>query len=64
MKPLIAEEPRDGMVLRWVDPLVAEFIEALPRFGEGIIYVVDGRPTRKFRIGEDFLYTAREPRRD
>lgn len=54
---LVAEEPREGMVLVWVDERVREFIEALPRYGQGTIYIVDGRPTRKYRIERDLLYT-------
>jgi hypothetical protein len=61
MPTLIAEEPIPGLQLRWVDPKVIEFIEALPRYGEGRITLVEGRPTSSFAIAETFLYTAGKP---
>jgi hypothetical protein len=64
MPTLIAEEPIPGLQLRWVHPKVIEFIEALPRYGEGRITIVEGRPTSSFAIAETFLYTAGKPRRD
>jgi hypothetical protein len=64
MPPLIAEEPSGNMQLRWVDPKVIEFIEALPRYGAAIIYIVDGRPTQKFTLNQDVLYTVGERHRE
>lgn len=44
----ISGEPRDGLVLRFVDPRLAEILEALPRFGQLTIHMVDGRVQKHY----------------
>lgn len=62
VKPLISEQPRDGLVLRFVDPDIAEFIEALPEYGTATLTLAQGRPNNGFDIARRVLFSSRRQR--
>lgn len=64
MTPLIAESPRDGLVLRWVDPDLARKLEALPEYGTLELHMVGGRVQRNYHIRLSRLDLEQKGQRD